>query len=141
MAKKKYSRRYEKLGNFEPRKIGSKKDTIIDFANGGIHQDLSEVPGLRGNVNIGILKMMQEPGDFPVTTTSQLLGLYLCCKGPHFTPKQHADVFYKYIQMRGITVSRDDIVMSMAMLADGAFGDMIEDAWTDDINRHNRDEY
>ena len=135
MPKKRYTQVYQKLGNFEPMKIGSYKDTIVDFAEYGIHQPLNDVPGV-GNTNASILKMMQFPGDFPVTTTSQLLGLYLCCRGLDFTPRQHADMFYKYVQLRGITSHRDDIVMSMAMLADNAFGDMVEEDWIDSITRH-----
>jgi len=75
MPKRKHTQVYEKLGNFEPRKVGSYKDTIVEFAYDGIHQPLDQVPGV-GNVNAGILRIIQEEGDFPVTTTSQLMGLY-----------------------------------------------------------------
>ena len=52
--------------------------------------------------------------DEAITTTYQLIGKFLSLKAAGTTPVEHCDMFYYWLQAKGVNAGRNNIVLGIA---------------------------
>ncbi len=92
---------------YDPNKSKLSTDTIAAFISSPITIHLTQVPGL-GPVGA---KLLNKHG---VETTYQLVGVFLSFKGPETDIRQHCDLFWLWLQEKGVKWHRSAIVMCIA---------------------------
>lgn len=95
------------MSAFDPNKSKVSADKLAEFLAAPLEEDITMVPGI-GDMAAKYLETDN------VTTTFQLIGIFLTLKGKDMTPKQHLDAFWFYLQDIGINSYRSGIVQCIA---------------------------
>lgn len=95
---------------YSAKKTKINEDKLADWLREQCTGDLEQVPGI-GPANVTNLGT-EENGK--VTTTYQLIGKFLSLKAEGTTCVEHCDMFYYWLQAKGVNSGRNNIVLAIA---------------------------
>mmetsp|Transcript_12071 Transcript_12071/g.28759 ORF Transcript_12071/g.28759 Transcript_12071/m.28759 type:complete len:115 (+) Transcript_12071:244-588(+) len=81
---------------YDPSKTEASTKGIAEFVGSEIVEDITSVPGVGPAAKTALAAA-------GVTTTYQLVGKFLQCRGEGSTTRQHCDAFYFWLKDAGIT--------------------------------------
>ena len=97
---------------FDYKKTKINEDTLADWLRNPVTGDLEQIPGI-GPANKKKLAE-GESDDDKIETTFQLIGKFLMLRGPNTTPVELCDMFYYWLQGKGVSAGRNNIVLAIA---------------------------
>ena len=104
---------------YNPASSKISENTLVDFLRLPLSGNILEIPGIGSKQ--AILLSRGDIGD-QITNSFQLIGKFLLMKvkdqnsdeDTFIDPQEHCKLFYNYLKNKGITTSRNDIVMAIA---------------------------
>ena len=100
--------------SFDPNKTNFNADTLDEWLNSPVGENLEDCPGI-GPANADILR------SHGVTTTFQLLALFLSLKGPRVGSVEICERFYQQLATGKINAKRGEITQAVAMKLNNSF--------------------
>lgn len=106
------------MSSYDPNQSNVSETTLADFMRAPLTGNITEVPGIGASTAALLAKGGMEHDR--ITNTFQLIGVFLLLKTENaelnrpITRRQHCDAFWMYLKNKGISRSRDSIVMAIA---------------------------
>ena len=97
---------------YSAKKTKINEDKLADWLREQVTGDLEQVPGI-GPANVKLLAATDRVPD-KVETTYQLIGKFLSLKAAGTTCVEHCDMFYYWLQAKGVNAGRNNIVLAIA---------------------------
>ena len=100
------------MSGFDVNRSQVSATALADFLAEETREDITSVPGI-GLVAAAMLAtdLDTEPG---VTTTYQLIGMFLLMRKPGMTSQEHCDAFWNWLRLKGVSSHRAGIVHCVA---------------------------
>mmetsp|Transcript_20685 Transcript_20685/g.61702 ORF Transcript_20685/g.61702 Transcript_20685/m.61702 type:complete len:122 (-) Transcript_20685:76-441(-) len=98
---------------YSAKKTKINEDKLADWLREQVSGDLQQIPGI-GPAAVKLLAAEDKVPDSCVETTHQLIGVFLKLKKADVTPVEHCDMFYYWLQAKGINAGRNNIVLAIA---------------------------
>jgi hypothetical protein len=87
-------------------------DALAKFLAADLSENITTVPGI-GPKAAQVLAVATAE-DSGVRTTFQLIGKFLCLRGPGMSTQEHCDAFWNYLKLKGVDSHRSGIVHAIA---------------------------
>lgn len=97
---------------YSAKKTKINEDKLADWLREQVTGDLEQIPGI-GPANVKLLAATDKVEE-SITTTYQLIGKFLSLKAADTTCVEHCDMFYYWLQAKGVNAGRNNIVLAIA---------------------------
>ena len=100
------------MAGFDINKSKVSEDALSEFLDNEVSEDILTVPGIGPAAKAKLAAELE--GDSPIHTTHQLIGKFLTMRAPGITVKEHCEIMWQYLKLRGVDSFRAGIVHAIA---------------------------